>query len=293
MKKLFLLFAMGAAAIGVSAQNAPKLESIGDSIAYYIGNSEGAYTLAAGAEMANSGVDSDELTKAFKSAINQLFTLQGDVDVQLQAFKRALEMRQGFEQMQKNGIDVNLPLFLESFNASISGPVQPLDSVRAHSAFVNGLVDTAYGRAQAERERKLKETVAANHAAGEKYIANLKKKDKKLRTTESGLVYKVTKTGKGIGPVATDKVKVHYTGKLIDGTVFDSSVERGEPAVFEAGNLIKGFTEGLMLMHPGGKATFYIPSNLAYGDAETAGGKIPAGSTLVFDVELLEINPQQ
>ena len=110
-----------------------------------------------------------------------------------------------------------------------------------------------------------------------------------MTTTASGLQYEVlTKGTNTVNPKATDKVKVHYHGTLIDGTVFDSSVDRGQPAAFGLGQVIKGWTEGLQLMHVGDKFRFFIPYELAYGD-RPAGQKIKPYSTLIFDVELLEI----
>lgn len=103
-------------------------------------------------------------------------------------------------------------------------------------------------------------------------------------TTTSGLQYKVTQEGTGNAPDANDRVTVHYHGTLIDGTVFDSSVERNQPATFGLNQVIPGWTEGLQTMKEGGKTTFYIPSELAYGARAT--GKIPANSVLIFDVEL-------
>lgn len=108
-----------------------------------------------------------------------------------------------------------------------------------------------------------------------------------VKTTASGLQYKISQEGTGISPAASDLVTVHYHGTLIDGTVFDSSVQRGEPSSFALNQVISGWTEGLQLMKEGGKTTFYIPAELAYGDRAT--GKIQPGSTLIFDVELLEV----
>jgi FKBP-type peptidyl-prolyl cis-trans isomerase FkpA len=108
------------------------------------------------------------------------------------------------------------------------------------------------------------------------------------KQTGSGLVYKEVKEGDGDSPKATDKVKVHYTGKLIDGTVFDSSVERGEPVTFPLNGVIKCWTEGLQMMKVGGKATLVCPSDIAYGD-QGRPPQIKGGATLVFDVELLGI----
>lgn len=114
------------------------------------------------------------------------------------------------------------------------------------------------------------------------------KKQAGVITTESGLQYKIVKEGTGPKPTASDKVKVHYHGSLINGKVFDSSIERGEPVTFGVSEVIRGWTEALQLMPVGSKWQLFIPSDLGYGDAG-AGNDIKPGSTLLFDVELLEI----
>jgi len=121
------------------------------------------------------------------------------------------------------------------------------------------------------------------------YLAEHSKKDGVV-TTESGLQYEVLKAGTGAKPVVTDTVKVDYVGTLTDGTEFDSSIKRGEPAEFELGQVIPAWTEGLQLMAVGGKYRFTVPSKLAYGP-QGAGGVIPPFATLVFEVELLSIEP--
>jgi FKBP-type peptidyl-prolyl cis-trans isomerase FklB len=115
------------------------------------------------------------------------------------------------------------------------------------------------------------------------------KKNEGVKVTASGLQYKVLATGKGKTPGASDNVTVHYTGKLINGTVFDSSVERGEPASFGVSQVIPGWTEALQLMKEGDKWLLFIPYNLAYGE-RGAGAQIPPYSTLLFEVELIKVN---
>lgn len=135
----------------------------------------------------------------------------------------------------------------------------------------------------AEREEKGK----AAKEAGEKYLAENAKKDGVV-TLPSGLQYMVLKEGNGNKPSARDQVKCHYEGFLIDGTVFDSSVQRGEPAVFGLQQVIAGWTEGLQLMQEGAKYRFFIPYMLGYG-ASGAGASIPPYSALIFDVELIKV----
>ncbi len=133
-------------------------------------------------------------------------------------------------------------------------------------------------------DKKLIET----KKAGEEFLAN-NKKSKLVQTTPSGLQYKHTQEGTGAMPDGNDKVTVHYHGTLIDGTVFDSSVQRGTPATFGLNQVIPGWTEGLQYMKEGGKTTFYIPSELAYGSRTQ--NKIPGNSTLIFEVELIKVEP--
>jgi FKBP-type peptidyl-prolyl cis-trans isomerase FklB len=123
---------------------------------------------------------------------------------------------------------------------------------------------------------------------GEKFLKENARREE-VTELESGLQYEVLQEGEGETPTASDRVTVHYTGKLLDGTVFDSSVERGEPATFDVTQVIKGWVEALQLMKPGARWRLYIPYYLAYGE-RGAGPKIGPYQTLVFDVELLKIN---
>ena len=137
------------------------------------------------------------------------------------------------------------------------------------------------------KELKIKRAGKMAKEAGEKYLAENAKKDG-IITLPSGLQYQVLKEGNGKKPSAKDSVKCHYEGFLIDGTVFDSSVQRGEPAVFGLQQVIAGWTEGLQLMQEGAKYRFFIPYRLAYGEGG-AGGSIPPYAALIFDVELIQV----
>jgi FKBP-type peptidyl-prolyl cis-trans isomerase len=129
---------------------------------------------------------------------------------------------------------------------------------------------------------------AVNRQKGAAFLAENADKEG-VETTESGLQYIVEDAGSGASPTATDKVQVNYEGRLIDGTVFDSSYKRGEPAEFGVGQVIPGWTEGLQLMKEGAKYQFFIPADLAYGDQ--APPDIGPGQVLIFNVELLKVNP--
>ncbi|MCK9206260.1 MAG: FKBP-type peptidyl-prolyl cis-trans isomerase [Salinivirgaceae bacterium] len=136
------------------------------------------------------------------------------------------------------------------------------------------------------KEKDMMAKFGENKHAGEEFLAKNKAVEG-VTETASGLQYEIITEGKGTRPAFTDKVKVHYTGTLIDGTVFDSSVERGEPAVFGVGQVIKGWTEALQLMPVGSKWKLYIPYDIAYGTRDM--GEIKPYSMLTFEVELLEI----
>ncbi len=145
-------------------------------------------------------------------------------------------------------------------------------------------------RIAAQQQKQMGEMAEKNLKEGQAFLEK-NKKEKGVVTLTSGLQYKVLTKGKGPSPKATDKVKVNYRGTLIDGTEFDSSYSRGEPATFQANRVIKGWVEALQLMQPGAKWQLFIPANLAYGP-RAAGPRIPPNSTLIFEVELLEINPE-
>lgn len=138
-------------------------------------------------------------------------------------------------------------------------------------------------------QKQTRQLAAGNRAAGNAFLADNGTRAE-VTTTASGLQYEILQPGNGTAhPSATDKVRVHYHGTLIDGRVFDSSVDRGEPISFALNQVIRGWTEGVQLMTEGEKRRLFIPAELAYGDGSA--GIITPGSTLIFEVELLAINP--
>jgi FKBP-type peptidyl-prolyl cis-trans isomerase FklB len=186
-------------------------------------------------------------------------------------------------QLTERGIEIDLKQFSSAFQ-SVVDKAEPL------------LNEEEVGAAFAENQKILdrKNATGPDKENMDKGIAFLEANAKKegVKTTESGLQYEVIKEGDGPKPKATDEVKVHYHGTLIDGKVFDSSVERGEPAEFPLNRVIPGWTEGVQLMAKGSKYRFFIPYDLAYGD-RGAGADIKPYSALVFEVELLDIKGAQ
>ncbi|MGG6230765.1 FKBP-type peptidyl-prolyl cis-trans isomerase [Tenacibaculum sp. SDUM215027] len=192
--------------------------------------------------------------------------------------------------IKTNFDEMDQDLFVQGFKNGMDST-----NLLVESKDVNNILRTFFQKKQQEKMKQMQEEQAKkaeaefgdNKKAGEEFLATNKAKDG-VKTTESGLQYVILKEGEGDAPVANSRVKVHYHGTLIDGTVFDSSVEKGEPAEFGVGQVIKGWTEGLQLMKPGAKYKFFIPQELAYG-AQQRGQHIKPFSALVFEVELLEI----
>ncbi len=180
---------------------------------------------------------------------------------------------------------VDIDSLLEAISATYKG--EPL----AMTADEAEVIRQAYiQKRQADQHAQADAAGAANLAAGQKFLTENKAKDG-VRTTESGLQYKIVTQGDGAMPVATDTVKVHYRGTLLDGTEFDSSYSRNEPISFGLNRVIAGWSEGLQLMNIGSKYMFYVAPGLAYG--VEGGGPIPPNSTLIFEVELLDIENKQ
>jgi len=170
-------------------------------------------------------------------------------------------------------------LFFRGFTDALANDTTVMKTQKAESLFRD--------KQQANKAAKEEKLYGANREAGRKFLAENKQKEGVI-VTPSGLQYKILKKGEGAVPLATDKVKVRYEGRLIDGTVFDASSKHGsEPVSFVANQLIKGWTEALTMMPVGSKWQLFIPYELAYGDRDT--GKIKPFSALVFDLELVDI----
>ena len=175
--------------------------------------------------------------------------------------------------------ELNIDDFAQAIKDVISGSELKVDNAEAQT-----LVQNFFQEQEAKQQAAAAE---AAKAAGEAFLAENGKKDGVV-TLPSGLQYQVLKEGDGKKPSATDQVVCHYEGTLIDGTVFDSSYQRNQPATFGLNQVIAGWTEGVQLMQEGAKYRFFIPYNLAYGE-RGAGAQIPPFAALVFDVELIEV----
>ena len=184
--------------------------------------------------------------------------------------------------LKKGKMDVNADTLLKGLKDGLSGAKPLLTEEQVKETM------TALQKEMMEKQAAAsKEAGEKNAAAGEKFLAENKKKDG-VKTTASGLQYKVLKEGTGEPPKETDTVVTNYKGTLLDGTEFDSSYKRNEPATFPVNRVIKGWTEALQLMKPGSKYQLFIPSALAYGE-RAVGKDIGPNSTLIFEVELLSI----
>ncbi len=180
--------------------------------------------------------------------------------------------------LQTNGIEVNPDIFMYGFNDKINN----IDTVFTQEEIQNILMEFQE-ELQTKQQEKMNQEALVNKLKGKEFLQE-NKKNSDVVETESGLQYRVITQGTGRKPLATSNVTVHYEGKLIDGTIFDSSYQRGETISFKLNQVIPGWTEGLQLMPEGSVYELFIPSELGYGDRSIPG--IPAGSLLIFKVEL-------
>ncbi|NCC09865.1 MAG: FKBP-type peptidyl-prolyl cis-trans isomerase [Bacteroidia bacterium] len=287
MKKIGFLMGVAAVAAGFASctAQAPKanLKSDIDSLAYSIGMSQtqGLKDYLVG----RMGVDTTYMNE-FVKGLNEGASKTSKKDV---AYLAGLQIGQQISNQMVKGINQELfagdstkTISKENFLAGfIAGTLEEKGLMTKEQA-------QEYTRTAMERikAKNMEEKFAENKTAGAKFLAENKGKEG-VKTTPSGLQYKVITEGKGAIPADTCNVKVNYKGTLIDGTEFDSSYKRNEPATFRANQVIKGWTEALTMMPVGSKWMLYIPQDLAYGARES--GQIKPFSTLIFEVELLSI----
>ena len=187
------------------------------------------------------------------------------------SYAYGISIGESFRMQELGGMD--LGAFMQAMSSALEQKPGLMTNVEAQKFINDYMMEISQKKAQAKKDE------------GAKFLKKNSEREE-VKTTESGLQYEVLKQGKGAKPTAESKVTVHYHGTKLDGSVFDSSVQRGKPASFGLNQVIKGWTEGLQLMPLGSKYKFYIPSNLAYGD-RGAGQSIAPGEVLIFEVELI------
>ena len=287
MKKLILMASVAIIAFGScnrSAGPSASLKTDVDTLSYELGmaNSRGLKQYLA----ERMGVDTAYMDEFYKGLA---VAAQAGDDKKKAAYYAGIQIGQQLGTQMYKGINtqlfgqdstktISLRNLISGFIAGTKGKDQKIP--------MSVVEKEIQSRMQGFIDKNLSKVYGANKEAGAKFMATNKTKPG-VKTTASGLQYKVIKEGAGESPDDDDVVTVHYTGTLVDGTVFDSSRERGEPIEFPVNGVIAGWTEALKLMKPGSQFMLYIPANLAYGDKKT--GPIPEGSTLIFDVELLKI----
>ncbi|MBA3988672.1 FKBP-type peptidyl-prolyl cis-trans isomerase [Aliidiomarina maris] len=226
------------------------------------------------------------LTLALSACGNQAeqeVEIDFDDEIQRQSYALGasigIYVEENLSYQQEAGVELDSDIIIRAFAESARG-----DSRMSQQEAEDILIAL-----QEQVQRQRAEIVGGRAMSeGQEYLAENAERDNVV-ITESGLQYEIIREGEGERPASTDYVEVHYEGSLVNGDVFDSSYQRGEPAVFPLNRVIPGWTEGLQLMREGAHYRFVIPAELAYGEREVGGGRIPANSTLIFEVELLSI----
>lgn len=294
MKKIFFAIGVASMVLGMSACKGGSAsgsgnDSFGDSIAIAFGNAQGS-GVARNIEQnmpedQKKNFNSDSFLRGFKQAMMADTADQGYII----GLSMGLNMFQSVSAWEsQGGISIDRDLLYSTFAKSFKNPGTEEQDVQANAEMQRlfGELQTRIQQKMAEEQEAkasaAKAAASGNEQKGTEYIDSIKAADKDIKTTESGLSYKVIKQGTGAKP--TEKAKVIYTGKLIDGTEFDSS--KGNAVDFNLNQVIPGFSEGLKMMPAGSKYILYIPASLGYGDREA--GSIPPGSTLIFEVEIPE-----
>jgi FKBP-type peptidyl-prolyl cis-trans isomerase FklB len=229
------------------------------------------------------------LTSAFGAPLLAVAPAQSDDKAALKSDDAKAAYIMGHQtgaNFKRNGVELDVDSFLKGLKAGVDGK----DSTFSQSE-TQTIMESFQKKVTAKRDELRASEGKVNKEAGAQFLEANKKKEG-VKVTASGLQYKVITEGKGKKPSASDTVTTHYKGTLIDGKVFDSSYDRGEPATFPVSGVIKGWTEALQMMPVGSKWELYIPSELAYG-SRGAGADIGPDATLVFEVELISIKEKE
>ena len=300
MKKIILGAAVAmAVATGMSScsQAGGSLENqktYADSLSYVIGSAQGDYFLKTIETIPSP--DKEKFSKDdFLRGVKEVLMADTNKVGYFYGVQIALQLNQNLVAMSRSGVDVDRALLYKQFAASFSADSVSDEQVEKNNELLGTLMNLArtkmLEKQRADQEKARTEMQAKadeNEKAGKAFIEDLKAKDNTIKTTDDGLSYKVEKQGEGAMPTDNDNIMVKYTGKLIDGTVFDSS---DEAVPMNLNRVIRGFSEGLKMMNKGSKYTLYIPGDLAYGMQGTPDGSIPPMSTLIFEVEVTDIEP--
>ena len=301
MKKMFL--AAGAAMLLLASACNQSAEQqaddakfqapaeLNDTISSYYGYMIGSYVLS---DFQNfkpenqTGQTKQDIIKGLRIGLSQ-GTSDGTI-MGLQIACKVLGDIDAYE--QQFGVKIDRQRFLRDFIKALESDSLDMDTMRDVNVQLNRIFDNLQQQAeefQAAQEAKAPAAVQ-NERAGQAFLDKLCQSDPEVKTTESGLRYKITTPAtEQVEITDQTKVTLHYTGRLIDGTVFDSSVERNEPATFAPSQVIPGFGEGLKLLGPGAKATLYIPGNIAYGPKGAPQAGIGPNQLLIFDLEIISV----
>ncbi len=293
MNKFILACGVGAMLMSVTACNKSQAASsedaaLNDSVSVLFGKVVGSQFNENFTREADPKMDKAAFIRGLQTAVM--------VDTADVSYLQGLSMGTRFAQQfnyfyQQLGVDVDRNEFMAEFKKAFMA--DSVGDTMMDQQLLNNLMEKAQARAE---ERKLEELnnapeAVANRKAGEAYIDSIKAKDPAIKTTASGLSYKVINEGAGDSITDKDQVAVIYTGELIDGTVFDDS--KGEARTFSPRNVVPGFGEGLKMMKKGAKYVLYIPGDLAYGVKGQPYAKIGPNQTLVFNVEVADVNPKK
>jgi len=283
MKKtvLFSIMAAGCVAFGLTSCDSKagaNLKTDVDSVSYAYGVLNGT-DMAEGIKQYPKKIEASELIKGIAQTLNSDSTkMSYELGMNI-----GVNLKQQFEQMGQQGIEINKATFLAALSKSIKGDSTILSRSQAEQVYQAFMTSFQEKKMKAEEARIAESPEAKKNAAEGKKFLEEKSKEAGVQKTASGLLYKVIKEGKGEKPTATSNVKINYKGTLIDGKQFDAN----KNTTMNVGQVVPGFREALMLMTPGSTYQVYIPAELGYGLRQT--GSIPVNSTLIFDIDLLEI----